>query len=77
MRTDVADAAPSRSPNKPLAFLLLFLVVGGSLVLIGMGTWLLLHEDRLAGFAWFSLGLVWFLFSSWILRAVLKPGPTG
>jgi hypothetical protein len=57
--------------------LLLILTVAGSLGMVLLGTWHLLDGSRLTGFAWLSLGILWFLFFSWMFRATLRPGPQG
>lgn len=71
-----APAAP-RPPNRVVGILLLLSTVLGTLAFLSMGTWDLFAEERIRGFGWFSLGILWFLFFSWALRAVLRPKPTG
>ena len=71
--TLVADPAPVRTPNRALSVLLLLFVTLGTGILIVLGAWKMLDGWRLTGFTWFSLGLIWFLFFSWILRIVQKP----
>lgn len=73
----MADASAPKQPNRPLAMLLLIITTIGSIAMVSLGTWHLLDESRLTGFAWLSSGVLWFVFFSWIFRATLRPGPQG
>lgn len=74
----MADAPAAAKPvSKPLLFVLLVVCAVGTVWFSAM-TWERLfaeEADRKGGLAYLFTALAWFLFWSWVIRAIARPFP--
>lgn len=66
---------PAKRVPKAAVFLVLLAQVVGTLALVGYAFWALWAEHRGDGLLYLSLGVLWFMLSSWRLRWLLNPKP--
>ncbi|HLE47708.1 MAG TPA: hypothetical protein VI818_05370 [Candidatus Thermoplasmatota archaeon] len=70
------DPSPAaKAAPRAAVFLLLLFQVVGTIALVSYGWWKLWEEDRGDGLLYLSLGVLWFMLTSWRLRWLLHPKP--